>query len=309
MSAIFSLSAVVACYREEGTIHAMYERLTAALQSITPKYEIIYVNDGSPDGSGNILDELARKDPHLTVIHLSRNFGAQAALTAGMCQATGDAVVLLDGDLQDPPELIPAFVKKWQEGTEVVYGIRRKRERSMGKINEWLYHLFYVLFRKMSYVKVPLDAGEFSLLDRKVVEWMNALPERDRLLRGLRAWVGFRQTGIEYVRPERYAGKSTNNFWRNLTWARKAICSFSYAPLEWVSILAGIVTALSFAAIIFYIATFFSWTRLHAVPRRSSSSFSSSAASSFYQSVSSLSMCGGSSRKPRLVRGSSCVRW
>ncbi len=253
----FSLSAVVVCYRDAPTIRALHERLSIALRAITPRYEIIYVNDASPDDSAQILQELSARDLHLTVLHHSRNFGAQAAFTSGMLQAAGDAVILLDGDLQDPPELITEFVAKWREGFEVVYGVRRKRERSLGRINQWLYHSFYVLFHRLSYIKVPPDAGEFSLLDRKVVEWINALPERDRLIRGLRAWVGFRQTGIDYVRPERFAGVSTNSFWKNLRWARKAIFSFSYAPLEWVSWLAGIVTLLSGGAIVFYIATFF----------------------------------------------------
>ncbi len=251
------LSAVVVCYRDEGNIRPLYERLSAVLQSITPCYEIIYVNDASPDDSELILHDLAEKDERLTVINQSRNFGAQAAFTAGMVQAIGDAVILLDGDLQDPPELIVDFVKKWHEGFDIVYGIRRKRERSMGRLNEWLYHQFYVLFNKMSYVKMPLDAGEFSLIDRKAVDWMNALPERDRLMRGLRAWVGFAQIGVEYVRPERHWGKSTNSFFKNLRWARKAIFSFSYVPLEWVSYLAATVTLLSGLGMLFYIATFF----------------------------------------------------
>lgn len=251
------LSAVVVCYRDEGNIRALYERLSAAFKAITPHYEIIYVNDASPDGSAAILNELAAQDHHLTVIHQARNFGAQAAFTAGMVQSIGDAVILMDGDLQDPPELIADFVKKWEEGFEVVYGIRRKREKSMGQMNEWLYHQFYVLFRNLSYVKMPTDAGEFSLMDRVVVDWINTLPERDRLLRGLRAWVGFRQTGVEYIRPERYSGVSTNSFFKNLRWARKAIFSFSYMPLEWVSYLAALVMCVSLAGIVFYIASFF----------------------------------------------------
>ncbi len=251
------LSAVVVCYRDEGNIRALYERLTAAFQAITPHYEIIYVNDASPDGSAALLNELAAKDHHLTVIHQARNFGAQAAFTAGMVQSIGDAVILMDGDLQDPPELIAEFVKKWEEGFEVVYGIRRKREKSMGQMNEWLYHQFYVLFRSLSYVKMPTDAGEFSLMDRKVVDQINLLPERDRLLRGLRAWVGFRQTGVEYIRPERFSGVSTNSFFKNLRWARKAIFSFSYMPLEWVSYLAALVMLISLAGMVFYILSFF----------------------------------------------------
>lgn len=251
------LSVVVVCYRDAGSIRALYERLSKVLASITPSYEIIYVNDASPDESAAILQTLAEGDQRLTVIHQARNFGAQAAFTAGMVQAVGDAVILMDGDLQDPPELLPAFVQKWQERFEVVYGIRRKRERSMGRLTAWLYHLFYILFNRLSYVQIPLDAGEFSLMDRRVVDWMNELPERDRLIRGLRAWVGFRQTGIAYVRPERYAGRSTNNLFRNTKWARKAICSFSYAPLEWVSYLAAFITLLSIIGMVFYIVTFF----------------------------------------------------
>ncbi len=251
------ISAVVVCYRDEGNIRVLYERLSAALSSITPSWEIIYVNDNSPDGSAAILNELAANDRCLTVIHQSRNFGAQAAFTAGMVQSLGDAVILMDGDLQDPPELIESFVKKWQEGFDVVYGVRRKRERSMSKLNQWLYHQFYVLFHYLSYVDIPTDAGEFSLMDRKVVDLMNALPERDRLLRGLRAWVGFKQTGIDYVRPERYWNASTNSFLKNLRWARKAIFSFSYVPLEWVSYLAAFVTVLSLIGILVYVVGFF----------------------------------------------------
>jgi polyisoprenyl-phosphate glycosyltransferase len=238
------ISAVVVCYRDEGNIRALYERLAKSLTDITPNWEIIYVNDASPDKSGEILKDLAAKDPRLTVIMHSRNFGAQSAFTNGMIQALGDAVVIMDGDLQDPPELIAEFVKKWLEGYEVVYGVRRKREKSMGKIFELLYHMFYVVWDKMAYVKVPRDAGEFSLMDRKVVEYVNALPERDRLIRGLRAWVGFSQIGVDYVRPERFSGESVSSasIFSSLKWAKKAIFSFSYRPLEWVFSLAMLVS-------------------------------------------------------------------
>lgn len=251
------ISVVSVCYRDEGNIRELYRRVTEVLQKITPDYEIIYVNDASPDNSGIVLRELALHDPRLTVITHSRNFGAQAAFTSGMMQALGDAVVIMDGDLQDPPELIEAFVKKWLEGFEVVYGVRRKREKSMGRIKEFCYHLFYVTFDKLSYVRVPRDAGEFSLMDRNVVDWINTLPERDRLIRGLRAWVGFRQTGVEYVRPERFWGASTNSMLRNLKWARKAIFSFSYAPLEFISGIAFFTFILSLIAIIFYVILYF----------------------------------------------------
>lgn len=254
------ISAVVVCYGDEGNIRALYERLAKALSSITKQWEIIYVNDASPDNSEAILQELAAKDSHLTVINQARNFGAQAGFTAGMIQALGDAVVLMDGDLQDPPELIEEFVKKWNEGYQVVYGVRRKRERSMGKVKEWMYHQFYVWFDKTAYISVPRDAGEFSLMDRVVVDHMNAMPERDRFLRGLRAWVGYKSCGIPYVRPERYDGRpsvSTKGLISAFRWARKAIFSFSYKPLEWVTYLAVVATFFSIVGIIVYGAFFF----------------------------------------------------
>lgn len=254
------ISAVVVCYGDEGNIRALYERLSKALSAITSHWEIIYVNDASPDNSEAILQELAAKDPHLTVINQSRNFGAQAAFTAGMIQALGDAVVLMDGDLQDPPELIEEFVKKWNEGYQVVYGVRRKREQSMGKIKEWMYHQFYVWFDKTAYISVPQDAGEFSLMDRVVVDHMNAMPERDRFLRGLRAWVGYKSCGIPYVRPERYDGRpsvSTKGLISAFRWARKAIFSFSYKPLEWGTYAAIWAALLAVFGIFAYIGLFF----------------------------------------------------
>jgi len=254
------ISAVVVCYGDEGNIRALYERLSKALSGISINWEVIYINDASPDNSEAILQELAAKDPHLTIINQARNFGAQAGFTAGMIQALGDAVVLMDGDLQDPPELIEEFVKKWNEGYQVVYGVRRKREQSMGKVKEWMYHQFYVWFDKTAYISVPRDAGEFSLMDRVVVDHMNAMPERDRFLRGLRAWVGYKSCGIPYVRPERYDGRpsvSTKGLISAFRWARKAIFSFSYKPLEWVTYLAVVATFFAVVGIIAYGAFFF----------------------------------------------------
>lgn len=253
------ISVVPIAYRDEGNIKELYRRTTKALKKITPDYEIIYVNDCSPDKSEEILREIAKKDKHLTAIMHSRNFGAQNAFTTGMKQALGDAVVIMDGDLQDPPELIELFVKKWLGGFDVVYGTRKKREKSMGPIFEYVYHMFYVIFNKVSYVKVPLDAGDFSLMDRKVVNLINSLPEKDRFIRGLRAWVGFRQTGVEYVRPERFwgAGVSTNSLFKGLQWARRAIFSFSYAPLEWVFYSAILSVFVLLVAILFYLILYF----------------------------------------------------
>lgn len=253
------ISVVAIAYRDEGNIKELHRRTTNVLKKLTKKYEIIYVNDSSPDNSQKVLEELAKEDKLLTVIQHSRNFGAQNAFTTGMKQAIGDAVVIMDGDLQDPPELIPEFVEKWLEGFDVVYGERRKREKSMGPFMEQIYHMFYVIFNKLSYVKVPLDVGDFSLMDRRVVDQMNLLPEKDRFLRGLRAWVGFKQIGIPYVRPERFSGSgvSTTSVFKGLWWARRAIFSFSYEPLEWVFYTAIISVLASLFGALFYVLTYF----------------------------------------------------
>ncbi|MDO8452848.1 MAG: glycosyltransferase family 2 protein [bacterium] len=251
------ISVVPIAYRDEGNIPELYKRAKAVLRKITPNYEIVYVNDNSPDNSEGVLKKLAAKDKKLVVINHARNFGAQNAFTTGMRYATGDAVVIMDGDLQDPPELIEKFVEKWLQGNKVVYGVRRKREASMGRIWEILYHAFYVVFNKTGSIRFPLDVGDFSLMDREVVNHINALPEKDRFIRGLRAWVGFSQTGVDYKRPERYWGTSTNNFWKNIAWARKAIFSFSYAPLEVIFYLAIVSVGISFLAILVYLGLYF----------------------------------------------------
>jgi dolichol-phosphate mannosyltransferase len=239
---------VIACHKDAPAVPFMHERLTAVFVDLHVDYEIIFVNDGSPDNAREVLAELAGADRHVTVINHSRAFGSQSAFTSGMRVATGDAVVLLDGDLQDPPELIPAMVEKWREGFDVVYGERVDREAS-GPMRV-AYKLFYRAFRKASYVKVPLDAGDFGLLDRRVVDTLNQLPEKDRFLRGLRAWAGFRQIGVPYVRPERMFGRTTNSFVKNLGWARRAILSFSYAPLDFIAWLALATVGLSALAMV-----------------------------------------------------------
>lgn len=226
------LSAVIACYRDAPAVPIMHERLTTVFTDVADDHEIIFVNDGSPDNAREVLADLAERDPKVTVVNHARAFGSQSAFTSGMRICTGDAVILLDGDLQDPPELIPEFVAKWKEGYDVVYGERVEREAS--QLMQVAYKAFYRLFRSVSYVSVPLDAGDFSLIDRRVIDRLNELPERHRFLRGLRAWVGFRQTGVPYVRPERMFGTTTNSLKRNLGWARRAVISFSYAPLNFI---------------------------------------------------------------------------
>jgi polyisoprenyl-phosphate glycosyltransferase len=227
-----TISAVIACYNDAQAIPIMYDRLVGVFARIGVKCEIIFVNDCSPDNSATVLATLAAKDRRVVVVTHTRNFGSQSAFTSGMRIATGDAVVLLDGDLQDPPELIEEFFKEWQKGYDVVYGRRVQRETTA--FMKLAYKAFYRVFRALSYVTVPLDAGDFSLMDRRVVQTLNGLLEKNRLLRGLRAWVGYRQTGVPYVRPERAFGLSTNSFLRNLGWARRAIISFSYFPLDFI---------------------------------------------------------------------------
>lgn len=242
------LSAVIACYRDAPAIPIMHERLTAVFQKLGVDYEIIFVNDKSPDNAEEVLTKLAARDKKVVVINHTRNFGSQSAFTSGMHIATGDAVVLLDGDLQDPPELIESFFQKWQEGYVIVYGVRVKRDTTL--FLQIAYKMFYRIFRSASYVPIPLDAGDFSLIDRRAVDTLNSLPENNRFMRGLRTWVGFKQTGVPYVRPERMFGRTTNSLLKNLAWARKAIVSFSYAPLELITLLASVVVLLSLLAIL-----------------------------------------------------------
>jgi dolichol-phosphate mannosyltransferase len=241
------VSAVIACYRDAQAIPIMHERLTEAFREAGVEGEIIFVNDGSPDESAEVLAQIADRDPAVTVVTHSRPFGSQSAFTSGMRIASGDAVVLLDGDLQDPPEVIPEFVEKWRAGYDVVYGERVEREA--GRVMRRMYKLFYRLFRRVSYVDVPLDAGDFSLIDRRAVDALNALPEAHRFIRGLRAWVGFKQIGVPYHRPERMFGRSTNSISKNFGWARRAIISFSYAPLDLITGLALFVVGISFLGI------------------------------------------------------------
>lgn len=249
------ISAIIACYKDELAVPHMYRRLTEVFRKIGVDYEIIFVNDGSPDNTEVVLRGLVSTDPHVVAVNHSRNFSSQMAFTSGMAVATGDAVVLLDGDLQDPPELIEQFFHKWQEGYEVVYGIRTKREAPL--FMQFFYKLFYLIFHKMSYVKVPLDAGDFSLIDRVVVDFLKRFPERDRFIRGLRAWVGFRQTGIAYVRPERMFGKTTNSLVKNFNWAVKGVFSFSYVPLEFVTFLSMSFFVIALLAVAGQIISYF----------------------------------------------------
>ena len=247
-----SVSAVIACYKDEQAIPIMHRRLTDTFVKMGVDYEIIFVNDCSPDDSAKVIEDISARDAHVIGISHSRNFGSQMAFRSGMELCTKDSVVLLDGDLQDPPELIEQFHQKWSEGWDVVYGRRVKREMSI--FWGFMYKAFYRVFAAFSYVPIPHDAGDFSLMDRRVFSWLLNCPERDLFVRGLRAYVGFKQTGVDYVRPERMFGVSTNSLLKNIGWAKKGIFSFSDTPLTMLtatgivllslSVLAGLVMAI-----------------------------------------------------------------
>jgi polyisoprenyl-phosphate glycosyltransferase len=255
------ISVVVVCYRDAGSIRELYRTVKDVLERITPHYEIIYVNDASPDDSEEILLALAQTEPALTVITHSRNFGAQVAFTSGLWQSDGDATVIMDGDLQDPPELIHDFVGKWLEGYSVVYGIRAKRQEAWWR--QIGYRVFYRLFQRMASFDVPLDAGEFSLMDRKVVDVILDCRERNRLIRGLRAYAGFRQIGIPFVRPKRFSGESTQSLIDYINWAIKGLISFSVKPLKFISVLSFAVTLLTvFAMVLYFVLYLFVGTKL-----------------------------------------------
>lgn len=252
-----SISAIIACYKDEPAIPVMYKRLKETFTRLAIDHEIIFVNDCSPDDSATVIQTLSASDPHVIGISHSRNFGSQMAFRSGMELASKDAVVLLDGDLQDPPELIEAFFEKWEEGFDVVYGRRVQREMPW----HWglLYKAFYRVFAAFSYVNIPLDAGDFSLIDRKVVQWLLACTERDLFMRGLRAYVGFRQAGVDYVRPERMFGRTTNTLTKNIDWAKKGIFSFSNVPLTLLTTAGLALLGLSIAAAIVVAALRILW--------------------------------------------------
>jgi nucleoside-diphosphate-sugar epimerase/glycosyltransferase involved in cell wall biosynthesis len=229
-----SVSAIIACYRDNLAIPIMYQRLKDTFARLGIDHEIIFVNDCSPDDSEEVIRKLSADDPRVVGISHSRNFGSQAAFMSGLRLASKNSCVLLDGDLQDPPEIIEQFVTQWRAGADVVYGRRVKREAPL--LMQIAYKAFYRVFDFFSYIPVPHDAGDFSLLDRKVVNALIRFPERDLFLRGVRAFAGFRQIGVDYVRPERMFGRSTNNLIRNMGWAKKGILSFSNTPLQVVTV-------------------------------------------------------------------------
>jgi dolichol-phosphate mannosyltransferase len=249
------VSVVVPIFNEQETLAELRRRLTTAMDSSSEPWEWVAVDDGSRDDSPRMLREFHQQDPRIKIVTLSRNFGHQPAVTAGIHHAHGDCVVLLDGDLQDPPELIPEMLKKWREGFQVVLAERSSRtERGTRGIGM---RLFYPLLRKLSDLPSAPDAGIFGLMDRAVVVEFNKLPERNRFIPGLRSWLGFRQTSVLYDRAGRAAGDPKQTLPRLLRYAIDAIVSFSYRPLRVAAWLGFVASAIAFALAVFYLVTFF----------------------------------------------------
>lgn len=239
------LSIVVPMHNEETNLDRLFERLTTVCQGLYLSYEIVCVDDGSRDNTLNRLVEHHQKDPRIKVLALSRNFGKEVALTAGIDHATGDAVVPIDADLQDPPELIGELVAKWREGYDVVYGVRRSRQGESW-LKRWTAYSFYRVIGRISQVAIPSDTGDFRLIDRKVVQALKQLPERKRFMKGLFAWVGFKQVPIYYDRAPRYAGKTNWNYWKLWNLAIDGIASFSLVPLKVWSYIGLVFAILAF---------------------------------------------------------------
>jgi len=241
-------SVVAPVFNEIDCVEEFYTRISGVMGSLKAAWELVLVDDGSTDGSTEIIRSLAEKDPHVRPLIFARNFGHQIAVTAGLDYARGEAVVVIDADLQDPPEVILDLIAKWKEGFEVVYAVRRKREgESWFKL--FTASAFYRVIYRITDVKIPLDTGDFRLMDRKVVNVMGKMRERHRFLRGMAAWVGYRQVGVEYDRKERFAGSTKYPLSKMLKLALNAITSFSYFPLQIATYLGFVCAALSIVAI------------------------------------------------------------
>ena len=253
------LSIVIPLFNESENLPELHRRLSIALPSFVTAYELVFVDDGSADGTSDMLDACHASDPRVTVIHLSRNFGHQAAITAGIEHVRGSAVIVMDGDLQDPPEVLHEFVAAWRKGYEVVYAIRTKRKEHV--VKRVGYFAFYRLLRMISELDIPLDSGDFCLMDRKVVDVLNTLPERMRFVRGLRTFVGFRQIGIPYERAARASGKPKYTLRALVRLAIDGLVNFSSYPLQ-------LATYIGFLSVLISVAVGV-WVLLDALYHRS----------------------------------------
>ncbi len=225
------LSVVIPCMNEEEVLRETNRRLVATLEGISLNFEVVYVDDGSTDATADLLRELQAQDPRIGVVRFSRNFGHQVAITAGLEHASGDAVAIIDADLQDPPEVILDFVAKWMDGYDVVYGVRTERDGETA-FKLWTAKLFYRLISHLSDARIPLDTGDFRLMDRRVVDALLSMPERDRFVRGMVSWLGFSQAAVEYRRAPRLAGVTKFSLFKMVRFALDGIFSFSILPLR-----------------------------------------------------------------------------
>ena len=257
------VSVVIPMYYEEEVAKECYTRMTKILSSLDNyDYEIICINDGSKDKTLEILENIAQKDQKVKVLSFSRNFGHQCAVTAGLQYVTGDAIVIIDADLQDPPELIPDMLKLWEEGNEVIYG-KRKTRKGESKFKLLTAKMFYNTLNALSDVDIPKDTGDFRLVDRKVVDTINQLPEHNKFLRGLFSWVGFEQKAFEYERQERFAGKTKYPLKKMLKLASDGIISFSTKPLKLVGGFGILAIGISVLILLYAILSFiFKWNNL-----------------------------------------------
>lgn len=256
-----TLSIVVPLFNEEGNVATLVDRILGIVERLPgrPTYEIVLVNDGSRDGTLAAIHEQMQRRHNIVLVNLSRNFGHQLAATAGLDIAQGDAVVLMDGDLQDPPELIAQFMERWREGYDVVYAIRRSR-KGESKFKLVTAGIFYRVIKRITNVSIPVDTGDFRLMSRRVVDTLKHARERHRFLRGMVSWVGFAQTGVEYDRDERYSGTTKYPFRKMLTFAIDGITSFSDAPLRFASYLGFTVSTAAFLyAIVIILFKAFHW--------------------------------------------------
>ena len=245
-------SVVIPAYNEQEVINETYKRLTKVMTEMGETYELVFVNDGSKDQTAQIIAGFCESDPSVRLINFTRNFGHMPAISAGMEQARGQAIFVIDADLQDPPELFPQMAEKWKEGYHVVYGkrIKRKGESVFKRLTA---KVFYRFLKHMTSVDLPPDTGEFRLIDRKVCDAVNKLPEKNRYIRGLVSWVGFKQIPVEYIREERFAGETKYPLRKMIAFAMDAITSFSYKPLKLATMIGFLISLLSFIYILFVI--------------------------------------------------------
>ncbi|MDP2208991.1 MAG: glycosyltransferase family 2 protein [Bacteroidota bacterium] len=244
-------SIIIPIFNEQETIPELYRRLKVVIDKLDKPVEVILVDDGSRDQSLKLLKEIHQKDARIKLLSFSRNFGHQVAISAGLDHASGEAVIIMDSDLQDPPELIPKMIDRWEEGNHVVYTVKRSRKENIFK--KFAFHSFYKLMLFFSSIPIPIEAGNFSLIDQRVVKVIKEMPERNRYISGMRAWAGFKQTMIEFDRDARFAGKPQMTFVRLFNFALDGIFSFSKTPLRFSIFIGSIIALLSFCGTIYVV--------------------------------------------------------